>query len=251
MRRTKKQQAMIKRAIATAVAVVLIVGAFFWGKSVVGVKNKEGAPDITVTPIAEEKQATTPESKKESPEVAYGDPDNNTYPYSIMSADWGSEPYNEGYSYYTIPNGYKLNGGLFPEVAQVYLWSLCKEAGVDYYMALALIETESGYRYDATGDSGNSKGLMQIYEKFHKDRMERLGVRDLYNPYENMRVGIDVIKEIQDRCLESSGAHCVLMVYNMGISGAKSLWDQEIFSTEYSRRILERAEEIKQELQDK
>ena len=249
MRRTKKQQAMIKRAVATAVAVVLIVGAFFWVTSIGGVKNKELAPDIAVTPITEEKQGTTPEGKKEPPEIAHGDPDNNTYPYSIMSADWGSEPYNEGYSYYTIPNKYKLNEGLFPEVAQVYLWSLCKEAGVDYYMALALIETESGYRYDAIGDRGNSKGLMQIYEKFNKDRMERLGVRDLYNPYENMRVGVDVIKEIQDRYLESSGAHCVLMVYNRGASGAKKLWDKEIYRTEYSRKILQRADEIKQEIQ--
>lgn len=178
------------------------------------------------------------------------DPNNDVYPYSNMSEDWGSDIYDEGYAYYQLPSSYAKNGGMFPEVAQVYLWCMCKEAGVDYYMVLALIERESGYRYDATGDSGYSKGLMQVQERFHTARMEALGATDLYNPYDNMRVAVNFLAEIQDKYLASSGAHCVLMVYNMGATGANKLWAKGIYSTAYTQQILQRAQEIKQELQD-
>lgn len=32
------------------------------------------------------------------------------------------------------------------------------------------------------------KGYMQIYEKWHTERMEAEGVTDLFNPYQNIRV---------------------------------------------------------------
>ena len=99
-------------------------------------------------------------------------------------------------------------------------------------------------------DSGNSKGLMQIQERWHTERMEDLGAEDLYNPYDNMLVGVNFLKEIQDIYLDNSGAHCVLMAYNMGASGAKKLWSNGIYSTAYTRQIIQRAQEIKQELQD-
>ena len=174
----------------------------------------------------------------------------NVYPYSLMSADWGVDIYGDGFTYYQIPESYVMGGGMFPEVAQAYLWCICKEAGVDYYMVLALIERESGYQWDATGDSGKSKGLMQIQERWHTGRMEALGVEDLYNPYSNMLVGVNYLKEIQDRYLASSGIACVLMVYNMGEPVANNLWEDGIYSTDYANYILHRAQEIKQEIQD-
>ena len=186
----------------------------------------------------------------QEPIQRYDDPNNRVFPYSLMSADWGGDVYAEGYTYYEIPRAYAMGGGMFPEVAQIYLWSICKDAGVDYYTVLALIERESGYKCYATGDSGKSKGLMQIQERWHIERMEALGVEDLYNPYVNMLVGVNYLKEIQDRYLESSGEHCVLMVYNMGASGARKLWAEGKYSTAYSTQILQRAQEIRQALQD-
>ena len=211
--------------------------------------------ESTTTPprlVSEEKTESTPPPPEETdiPICSVGDPDNNVYPYSLMGTDWETEIYEQGWRYYEIPSAYKLTGGMFPEVAQVYLWGICQDAGVDYYMVLALIERESGYRYDATGDNGNSKGLMQIYEKFNIDRMEKVGATDLYNPYDNMRVGVDFLAEIQNRYADSNEAHCVLMVYNMGASGANNLWEDGIYSTAYSRQILQRAEDIRQELQE-
>lgn len=199
-----------------------------------------------VTTVALTEPTTYPEEIDTTIAVSE-DPNNRVYPYSSMSSDWGAEIYEEGYTYYEIPRSYVIKGGMFPEVAQVYLWNLCRDVGVDYYTVLALIEYESGYRYYATGDNGRSKGLMQIQEKWHTGRMKALGVKDLYDPYSNMRVGVDYLKELQDKY---NGDHKVLMAYNMGGSGAKKLWDKGVYSTTYSKSILQRAQELKQELQD-
>lgn len=246
-KRIRKRKRAFKRKVITVVG-VFIIGVV--SVVIVACSNDSKAEDKaviapTLTPdtqiIIQEDTTTTPIT-----EPVEADP----YPYSIMSKDWGAEVYEQGYTYYEIPASYKMAGGVFPEVAQVYLFCICKDAGVDYYTALALIERESGYRYDAIGDGGASKGLMQIQERYHLERMEAVGASDLFNPYDNMRVGVNYLKEIQDKYLDSSGANCVLMVYNMGYSGAKKLWDQGIYSTEYTRQILQRAQEIKQELQD-
>jgi len=272
----RRKQLMIKRYTVLGLMLALIVGVILLCVAVCSGNNDtptepvEGTP-LTSTPTvsmeAEEitviteptdpsqettepvQNTTSSTEETEAPVCGEGDPNNRSYTYSTMSTEWGAEIYEQGWKYYEIPSSYTMYGGMFPEVAQVYLWELCREAGVDYYMVLALIERESGYRYDATGDSGNSKGLMQIYEKFHRERMEELDATELYNPYSNMRVGVDFLAEIQDS-YSSSGEHCVLMVYNMGTTGAKKLWAQGIYSTSYSRGILQRAQEIKQELQD-
>lgn len=231
-------------ALLVMVVVSLLVSAGACGKSTNMEDALESADTSTLTVSTETDEETG------DPIWGMGDPNNRVYPYSMMSTDWGVELYEQGWKYYEIPSSYKRAGGMFPEVAQVYLWSICREAGVDYYMVLALIERESGYKYDATGDRGNSKGLMQVYESYHLERMEALGVTDLYNPYSNMTVAVNILKEIQDKYLDSSGAHCVLMVYNMGEYGASKLWAEGVYSTDYTRQILQRAQELRQEIQD-
>lgn len=237
----RRKQLMIKRCVGFVFWLVVLAG-LVWLCSGNEAVESASIPSPTVS--------TETQDTISSPEDYVKDPNNNVYPYSMVSKDWGTEIYEQGWAYYELPSSYKMAGGMFPEVAQVYLWDLCNEAKVDYYMVLAMIERESGYRYNALGDNGNSKGLLQVQERWHKERMQAVGATDLYNPYDNMRVAVNFIKEIQDRYLESSGAHCVLMVYNMGASGAKKLWSQGIYTTEYSRQILQRAQEIKQELID-
>lgn len=200
-----------------------------------GIKELEKVPTEQEVPVEQE---------------VYGDPNNYVYPYNTMSADWGSELYESGFKYYQIPQKYIEEGGCFPEVVQAYLWCLCEERGIDYYTLVALIESESHYKYSARGDNGNSLGYMQIYKKWHEERMEAEGVDDLLDPYGNIRVGTNFFSEIQSKYLESSGIHCVLMVYNMGETGAKKCWREGIYSTEYSRKIVDRAQEIRQELQE-
>lgn len=226
------------------IAVVVLGIGIFSGGSEVAEETKSTTPNIeTEKPVEPSAEITL------DPVWGVGDPNNSIYPYNTMSADWGAEIYAEGFRYFEIPEEYVRSGGCFPEVVQVYLWSLCKDRGLDYCMVVAMIERESGYRYDAAGDGGKSVGYLQIGERWHKDRMEAEGVTDLSNPYGNIRVGLNFLQELSDRYLESSGMHCVLMAYNMGENGAKSCWKQGVYSTDYSRGILTRAEEIRQEIE--
>ena len=253
----QKKQVKVDRIGIWGLAVVLIGGLLPLIGCVGGNATTEPTESIPTSIQIISTEATEPTTlteeveETEAPIVKYAEPNMEVYPYALTREEWGEGLYDDkGFTYYEIPQKYKEKGGMFPEVAQAYLWRLCKEAGVDYYTVLALIERESGYRYTALGDNGRSKGLMQIQERYHIDRMRSLDVTDLLHPYSNMRVGVDFLKEIQDTYLASGGENSVLMVYNMGASTAKKFWSNGIYSTEYSREILQRAQEIKQELQD-
>ena len=148
--------------------------------------------------------------------------------------------------YYKIPEDLQKSGGNFPEDIQDFLWDICEEKGLDFYIVTAQIEVESGYQSNITGDKGESKGYLQIQEKWHKKRMQAEGVTDLYNPIENIKVGTNCLKELYEKYGEW---HKALMCYNMGESKARELWSAGKYSTEYSIKILTRAEEIRQEIE--
>ena len=145
--------------------------------------------------------------------------------FDTMSADWGGE--EDGFVFYEIPEEYSRTGGYFPEKMQVYTYCVCKQYGVRYDLVVALIEKESGYKFDKIGDDGHSIGYMQIYEECHRDRMERLNVTDLTNPYQNVLVGIDYLSELIERYGTIQDA---LAAYNYGEQGAKQhLWKNGIY----------------------
>ena len=251
-RQMRRRVAMAQRLGAIVLVLVVALMSIFRGCGKVD--------DPTLPPVATESstEAISTEdlsassmsysSEPEETSTYYGDPDNYVYPFNTMSTDWDGSVYDNGFKLYEIPEEYAREGGCFPEVVQVYLWCLCEQRDIDYYMVVALIERESGYKWDAAGDGGNSVGYMQIGERWHKDRMLEEGVEDLLNPYGNIRVGLNFLQYLNKKYLDNSGANCVLMAYNMGESGARSLWREGIYSTEYSREVLKRADEIRQEL---
>ena len=87
---------------------------------------------------------------------------------------------------------------------------------------------------------------MQIQKKWHKKRMEAEGVDDLHNPKANIKVGTNYLKELYEKY--EGDWHKTLMAYNMGEKKAKELWRLGKYSSDYSIKILNRAEEIKQDL---
>lgn len=109
---------------------------------------------------------------------------------------------------------------------------------------MAIIEQESGYEFDKTGDSGQSKGYMQIYEKWHTDRMQNLGCTDLMNPYQNVRVGIDFLSYL----LKKYGTiQDTLAAYNYGEKGAREyLWSNGVYVYSYNTAIMQRMKEIEE-----
>lgn len=90
---------------------------------------------------------------------------------------------------------------------------MAKRYGLNPDVIKALIEEESGWLETAEGDGGNSIGLMQIQERWHKDRMKRLGVTNLYNPEQNITVGCDILSELLNKYGNYKDA---LSVYNSG-----------------------------------
>lgn len=94
---------------------------------------------------------------------------------------------------------------------QDFLHTACHESGVPYALALAVIQKETGFN-NVMGDDGASSGYMQVQERWHWDRMERLGVTDLTHPFGNFRVGCDYLAEL----LEKYPLEVALTAYNMG-----------------------------------
>lgn len=152
----------------------------------------------------------------------------------------------EGFVYYEIPEEYKKAGGSLPEDVQRFIYRICKRDGVRYALILAMIERESGYKADCIGDDGESAGYMQVQEAWHKERMEEKGVTDLLDPYQNIMVGVDYIKELIDKYGTIQDA---LAAYNYGEKGAlRHLWNKGIFQYEYNETIMRRMQEIEGEL---
>lgn len=102
---------------------------------------------------------------------------------------------------------------------QRLLWQACEETGIVYELALAVIHQETGFR-NITGDGGASAGYMQVQQRWHEDRMKRLGVTDLNDPYGNFLVGCDYLAELANR---GRGIEWMLHAYNGGPSYANKM----------------------------
>lgn len=121
----------------------------------------------------------------------------------------------------------------------------CEEIGEQYNIApellLALMERESGFNPKAKSKAG-AVGLCQIIPKYQKERMEELGVTDLYDPYSNILVCADILAEFREKYY--GDLYLCLMCYNEGeYGGAKIRWDEERYSS-YATGIVERAAEF-------
>lgn len=120
----------------------------------------------------------------------------------------------------------------------------CEDVGQEYgicsELLQAIIEKESMGKADA--ENNGCIGLMQINEKYHKDRMKHLMVTDLYDPYSNILVGADYIMELADKYGDVA---LVLMVFH-GEKDALEKNEQGIISN-YAKKILERSEFLERE----
>lgn len=65
---------------------------------------------------------------------------------------------------------------------------------LDTAIVQAVMETESNYDPNAGNPSG-AIGLMQIIPKWHRHRAEKYGLHDLWDPYTNILVGMDLLNE--------------------------------------------------------
>lgn len=102
-------------------------------------------------------------------------------------------------------------------------------------------------RYNPNAEYEGCVGLMQVSPKWHADRMKRLGVSDLREPYGNMLVAADYLLELFK---EYGDAAMVLQVYN-GDSRAEAYWNGEISLSDYAGNILMRSQELERKYENK
>lgn len=129
------------------------------------------------------------------------------------------------FDYYDIPLDEDLQDHIFLE---------CEFYDVDPALIISIIKKESEFRDWVIGDNGRSYGLMQIQERWHEERMDRLQVTDLLNPYQNITVGVDYFAELLDT---EKGVEWALMAYNGGPSYANKLRAKNIVSN-YVKTVL-------------
>ena len=132
-------------------------------------------------------------------------------------------------------NGFE-NDTYIAEEYQQYCVEIGNMYGICPELLMAIIESESSGNPNA--QNGNCKGLMQVSEKWHKDRMNRLGVADILDPYGNILVATDYLAELFEK-YEDVGM--VLMVFN-GDSRAKDYWNGTAGLSKYAETILARSE---------
>ncbi len=120
-------------------------------------------------------------------------------------------------------------------------FNICKENEAEPELIISMIKSESTYNPEA--DNGTCVGLMQINPKWHKDRMERLGVTDLSDPIQNVKVGVDYLMELRS----TRTTEYALMVYNMGYKNAKEHFKTKGYSY-YATSIVAYANELKPEM---
>lgn len=131
-------------------------------------------------------------------------------------------------TFYDVPMSIEL---------QAHIINECGAHSINPAIVFAMIERESRFEADAVGDNCNSFGLMQVQKKWHEERMERLGVTDLLDPFQNVTVGIDYLAELLNR---GNGVEWALAAYNAGASGANKGYGER-----YAIGVLERSEELK------
>lgn len=123
--------------------------------------------------------------------------------------------------------------------------NISKDLGDQYSICPELIQAicfkESRFYPDA--ESGGCVGIMQVSEKYHKDRMDRLGVTSLLDTKENMMVGVDYLADLVN---EYEDIGIVLMVYN-GDSGVNDVMNGNADISDYAVSILEISAELERE----
>lgn len=128
-------------------------------------------------------------------------------------------------TYFDVPLSKEVQDHIFTE---------CDKYGISPAVVVAMIERESNFNTYCIGDDGRSAGLMQIQAKWHIERMIALNATDLYDPCENITVGVHYLAEQLDIYL--GDMEKALTAYNRGsYSGTV---------TRYAKEVMERAGEF-------
>ena len=120
------------------------------------------------------------------------------------------------------------------EELQQNIYYLAHSYDLEFTLIMGLIQQESGFDENIISNT-KDWGLMQINEINHEWLAETLQIKNFLNPYQNIQAGMYILADLFKKY---KNPHAVLMAYNLGETGAKRLWEQNIYSTKYSKAIL-------------
>lgn len=86
----------------------------------------------------------------------------------------------------------------------------------------AMIQVESNFEPNLTSSAG-CIGLMQVSPYWQADRVTKLGVTDLWDPYSNILVGVDFLEDLYYNYAHRDIVLAVMM-YNMNFERAKYMY---------------------------
>lgn len=153
-------------------------------------------------------------------------------PESIAVSSAAGEKEQEKQKYYDVPLSNDLQDLIFSE---------CVSKNVPSDLVIALIDVESDFNPKLISKT-NDYGLMQI-NICHKESLKKdLQITNLLDEKQNIKAGVYMLSGIVSKY---SNVNQALMVYNCGEYGAKKLWNNGIFSTKYSKKVIEKIDEIK------
>jgi hypothetical protein len=135
-------------------------------------------------------------------------------------------------------------GSPFPQTSEQetidgYVRDICSKYNMEPTLIKSIIKQESNYNPKAA--NGNCLGLMQVSSRWHKNRADRLGITDFYDPYSNILLGVDYLSELYNT---HKDMRLALMLYNMKHDTAISMYENGQISN-YAKTIMARAEEYK------
>ena len=118
---------------------------------------------------------------------------------------------------------------------QDYTFEMSHRNGIEPELVLAIIEVESCYQSDVVNDSGTCFGLMQINKKSHKELIEKVGCKDIFDERDNIIIGIGILKDLFNKY---DKVEYVLMAYNGGEEYLQKQIKKGISSTSYTKKVL-------------
>lgn len=108
----------------------------------------------------------------------------------------------------------------------------------------AIMITESNCQPDLTSSAG-CIGPMQLSPYWQAERARKLGVKDLWDPYGNILVGIDFLKDLYLN-YANQDMPLAIMMYNMDFSSARKLRSMGQLSG-YAVKVLGLCNELKED----
>lgn len=126
------------------------------------------------------------------------------------------------------------------------LKSICRYIGNMYNIQPELLQSiawvESSYIVNAVSKH-NAKGLCQVMEKWHKDRIIKLNITDIFDPYSSVLLCADILSDIRGGKY-GHDVRFMIMAYNMGVAGATKPYEVGNIS-DYTIKVMNKFQELK------